>query len=64
MLFNPKETFRFVTNVFAQQAKLQNSTIIFQEIEKKLPEKLVGDKTRLNQVLVNLIKNALKFSSS
>ena len=31
-------------------------------IEKELPDKLVGDHVRLKQVLVNLIKNAIKFS--
>ena len=31
-------------------------------INKPLPERLFGDQIRLKQVLVNLVKNALKFS--
>jgi len=30
--------------------------------QEKLPEKLFGDKLRMQQILINLIKNALKFS--
>ena len=32
-----------------------------QKAEGRIPEKLVGDKVRLEQVLVNLIKYSLKF---
>ena len=31
-------------------------------LDKELPEKLIGDQIRLKQVLVNLTKNAIKFS--
>ncbi|WP_347917172.1 response regulator [Paracoccus marcusii] len=33
-----------------------------QEIDERLPEMLVGDELRLNQVLLNLLSNATKFS--
>ena len=35
---------------------------MFQEINSKLPDFLLGDQIHLKQVLVNLTKNALKFS--
>ena len=35
---------------------------MFQEINSKLPDHLLGDQIHLKQVLVNLTKNALKFS--
>ena len=36
--------------------------MVFQEIDSPLPNLLIGDQIHLKQVLVNLAKNALKFS--
>ena len=60
--FNPLVTFKYVMKIFEQQAKMQRSNLKLKEIDPPLPLRLVGDHIRLKQVLINLIKNALKFS--
>ena len=61
--FKTADVFQFVFKIFEFQAKLQDSTISFEaKGNKPLPDSLIGDQIHLKQVLVNLIKNALKFS--
>ena len=61
--FKIADVFHFVIKIFEFQAKLQASTIVFESKgSTPLPDSLIGDQIHLKQVLVNLIKNALKFS--
>ena len=73
--FSPKEAFNFIMSVFGPQ--IYDKQIIFDfrsvanfeainknmqdEKEMELPEFLIGDKIRMTQVVINLIKTTLKF---
>ena len=50
-----------VKSVFQQ--KIESSGLIFKWIiDKKIPQFLIGDPTRLNQILMNLLSNSEKFT--
>jgi PAS domain S-box-containing protein len=61
--FNLLDLLPSLVNTFKYQAKEKNLTINF-EIDQKLNKILLGDPVRLNQVLINLISNAVKFTHS
>ncbi|WP_415060208.1 ATP-binding protein [Flavobacterium sp.] len=42
----------------------RNSNKIITEIDKSIPEYIIGDKLRLSQILMNLVSNALKFTQN
>jgi len=49
-------------NMFKLKAQEKNNLKLSYEIEEDVPYHLIGDSVRLNQILVNLISNALKFT--
>lgn len=48
--------------IFAWQQRLQKPILLSTEIDERVPKAIIGDETRLFQVLSNLISNAIKFT--
>lgn len=61
-LFSFPEVIKTVKNLFALKAQQKNVKLIF-NIDHKIPQALIGDAVRLDQVLINLVSNAMKFTS-
>jgi len=60
--FNPRTVFHSVYDMF--QARSKEKNILLQlNLSDNLPPTLIGDSKRLTQILVNLVANALKFTS-
>jgi PAS domain S-box-containing protein len=59
--FNLKDLLPSLVNTFTYQAK-EKSLEMNYSIEEKLNKILLGDPVRLNQILINLISNAVKFT--
>lgn len=59
--FNLKDLLPSLVNTFTYQAKEKNLQVEY-TIEEELNKILLGDPVRLNQILINLISNAVKFT--
>ncbi|HSH65122.1 MAG TPA: ATP-binding protein, partial [Bacteroidia bacterium] len=58
-----KEIFASLSSMLSQKAKEKKLTLIF-SYDEDLPDTILGDPTRLTQVILNLVGNAIKFTKS
>lgn len=61
--FNPRQCLLNLLEMQAPMAQQKGLTLV-EELPADLPTALVGDPTRLTQILTNLISNAIKFTES
>lgn len=59
--FSPNELLEDTVNIMSKSAQQKQLEFIFRF--SPMPEKLIGDTHRIQQVLINLLGNALKFTS-
>ncbi|MDO3626098.1 two-component regulator propeller domain-containing protein [Mucilaginibacter sp. BT774] len=60
--FDLRQSIEEIMDMFSQRAAEQRLDLIYQ-IDFNLPHFVVGDSLRLKQVIINLINNAIKFTS-
>ena len=58
---NPKTIIEHTVNIFKHKAEEKGLSIIV-HIDPDFPKQIIGDPGRLNQILLNLISNAIKFT--
>jgi PAS domain S-box-containing protein len=61
--FKLKKGLNDVVKILESKAKIKGLQVVT-EYDEKLPEQVIGDQLRLNQILFNLISNAIKFTDT
>ncbi|WP_313804043.1 ATP-binding protein [Flavobacterium sp.] len=59
--FDLRELLENILNSFTEIAN-KNKTVYHLQIDEKIPSVLLGDPTKLSQIFINLINNAIKFT--
>lgn len=59
--FNLKQIINDIVVLYSLKSEQQGVSLV-QKIDPELPERVMGDPTRLRQIIVNLVSNALKFT--
>jgi signal transduction histidine kinase/CheY-like chemotaxis protein len=59
--FNFKEIIKDIAILYSLKAEQQGVSLV-QEVDEALPDTVMGDPTRIRQIIVNLVSNALKFT--
>jgi signal transduction histidine kinase/ActR/RegA family two-component response regulator len=59
--FNLKQIIKDIVTLYSLKAEQQGVSLV-QQLDDQLPDALIGDPTRMRQVIVNLVSNALKFT--
>ncbi len=60
--FNLKELVANIQNSLKEIAANNNNKLVL-DIDKSIPNNLIGDSTKISQILINLINNSLKFTT-
>lgn len=59
--FSVREIFKSLSVMLMEKAKEKNLLLLF-DCDENVPEVLQGDNTRLTQIIINLVGNAIKFT--
>jgi len=60
--FSLQDIFNFINQRYSSECEDKNVTLLL-KIEKGTPVEVVGDETRIRQIIVNLVSNAVKFTT-
>lgn len=61
--FDLRDLLENILGSFAEIAN-KNKTVYHLELDEKIPSTLIGDPTKLSQIFINLINNAIKFTKN
>ena len=61
--FNLKATFEHLINLLESNA-IENNTKIILEYDPRIPREIIGDKTKISQILINILSNAVRFTDN
>jgi CheY-like chemotaxis protein len=63
VIFSVKETLKSLNVLLSERAKEKNLELLF-SCDENVPDVVLGDHTRLTQIIINLVDNAIKFTET